>query len=264
MRQERRILLEAVIVSVLGHAIFFSVFTAKRAEPAGPQGRAHTIAFEAQTADRRAALDPAVGTTNPSDPEHAARLRSERRTVTPLLEADRTVFFPEDEPDLGPPPTPTVGPESWAFGKEPARLRDEFDADFDAAPALDAARESISGNGSDEPPLSYTFDVPFIRLPQAGVLRLGPEKTEGPDVRTFRSRITLNPATRKFDYTYRSSGDPQIDAAMIREIQRWRFKHEPTAEGHRLLAWLPLPRLVQGTTSKHEPPPADEVYGDEP
>jgi len=264
MTQDRRILLEAMIVSVLGHAIFFSVFTAKRAEPAAPEYRAPAFIAVARLPRGQAGADPLAEAPKPADPERVALVEIERRTAAPMLEAERKVFLPEDEPDLGPTPALAVGPEVWGFRKDPGRLEDEFSEDFDVAPSLDAAREALSGTEAEGPPLRYTFDVPFIKAPQAGVLRLGPGQIEGPDVRTFRGEIHLNPATRRFEYTFRPSGDPQIDAGMLREIHTWKFKIERTADGYKLVAWLRLPKSIPGGDAKRHPPAADEVYGDEP
>ncbi|MBN1919373.1 MAG: hypothetical protein JW889_15850 [Verrucomicrobia bacterium] len=260
MRQDRRILLEALIVSVLGHAVFFNVFTARRLEPVVPTRRASASVTMTRFTEDSVWPDETSDDPSRADPELVALARIERRTAAPMLQATRSMYFPEDEPDLGSTPAPTVGPATWGFRKEPGRMRDEFDLDFDAAPALDAARETLAGGAAEGPPLRYAFDVPFVKAPQAGALRLGPGQAEGPDVRTFRGEIFLNPATGRFDYTFRPSGDPQIDAAMTHVIGQWRFK----IEDYKLLAWLRLPKSIQSSGSKRRPPAADEVYGDEP
>ncbi len=266
MRQERRIFFEAVIVSVLGHAIFFSVFTVKESKAfKGPPRLpiAITIAqFEGvDLIGSRATANPAV-----TDPDLLAHVELERRVAAPKLELDRTTLVWEDEPKLAAPSQPMVGPATWGFAKEPTRLRDEFPADYDAGPSLDVARDTVRGVGSGEglqPRIPFT--IAFKKMPGAGALMLGPGKAVGEDVRLFKGEVRLDLVSGKLDYVVRPSGDPQIDAAIMSRMLRWEFKLERTKEGGlQLRARLPFPTSMRTGGPSRTPPTADELLDDEP
>jgi hypothetical protein len=265
MRQERRILLEAAIVSVLGHAIFFSVFTVKETEasrvaPKPPAFIQIAPAAAADLAASRATANPAA-----ADPDQMADVRLERRTAAPKLELDRTPLVWEDEPALTPPPKPTVGPASWGFAKEPARLRDQFPPDYDAAPSLAAAREAVSGAASGElRQPRIPFSVAVRKVPGAGALLVRPNEAEGQDVRLVTGEIRIDPASRKIDIVVRSSGDPQIDAVFMRLVQKWQFTLGRRGEGFQLRGWLPLPASMRTGVSPRRPPSADDLLDEQP
>ena len=118
-RQERRIFLEAMIVSVLGHAIFFSVFTVREIE-AAREGVPLPAVISIAQFDRDSARDSRVtahrAATPPDLPE---QIEIERRTASPKLELDRTTPVWEDEPELAEPAEPREGPG----GDEPTLRR---------------------------------------------------------------------------------------------------------------------------------------------
>jgi hypothetical protein len=266
MRQERRILLEAAIVSVLGHAIFFSVFTVKETEasrapaPRPPAFIQIAPAAAADLAASRATANPAA-----ADPDQVADVRLEGRTAAPKLELDRTALVWEDEPALAPPPKPTVGPSSWGFEKEPARLRDEFPTDYDAAPSLAAAREAVSGAASGElrrPRIPFSFA--FRKVPGAGALLVRPDEAEGQDVRLLTGEIRIDPSSREIDIVVRSSGDPQIDAVFMRLVQKWQFTLGRRGEGFQLQGRLPFPASMRTGVPPRRPPSADELLDEQP
>jgi hypothetical protein len=263
LRQERRIFLEAIIVSVLGHAIFFSVFVVKERLALGDRqllpAAVAVAPFEG--------LDPAGtrSTDDPSetDPRRLADVELERRTTAPTLELDRASLVWEDEPELGTPPPPRVGPETWDFGKEPARLRDELPPDYDAGPARREAGALLAGGTGEGQVLRVPFSVPFRKAPGAGALMLGPDEAGDEGVRLFSGEIRLDLGRWKFDFSVRPTGDPLIDKAMMKAMARWEITVRKTAEGYKLDARLPFPRAIRGLGSKHMPLSADEAYGDE-
>ena len=264
MRQERRIFFEAVIVSVLGHAIFFSVFTVKESEAFRNVPRLPTAITIAQfegvdLLGSRATTNPAV-----TDPDLLAHVELERRTAAPMLELDRTTFVWEDEPEFAAPAPPQVGPATWGFAKEPGRLPDEFPADYDAGPSLAMTREVLLGGSGDRLHLRFPFTVAFKKTPGAGALMLGPGQDVGEDVRLFSGEIRLDRTSGKLDYVVRPSGDPQIDAAIMSRMQRWQFTLERTDQGYTLRGRLPIPATTPAGGPSRTPPSADELLDDEP
>jgi hypothetical protein len=263
LRQERRIFLEAIIVSVLGHAIFFSVFVVKEGLGLGdkqPLPAAVAVApFEGlDLAGTQPTNDPSK-----TDPRRLADIELERRTTAPTLELDRASLVWEDEPELGAPLPPRVGPETWAFAKEPARLRDELPADYDSGPARSAAAALLAGGTGEGQVLRVPFVVPFRKAPGAGALMLGPDEAGDEGVRLFSGEIRLDLGQWKFDFSVHPTGDPLIDKAMMKAMARWEITVRKTAEGYKLDARLPFPRAIRGLGSKHTPLSADEAYGDE-
>jgi hypothetical protein len=260
----RRIFLEALIVSVLGHAIFFSVFIVKESERPGGAWRRPALISIALTESPDGALtdatrDPAAAQLDL--PERAELL--DRRTAVPKLELDRTTLVWEDEPELAAPTPPTVGPESWGFTKEPARLRDRFPADYDVGPSLATAQERLADGGEGlQREIEFTFA--FRKMPGAGTLMLGPDEAGGDDVKLFRCQFRLDLGTGKLDYVVRPSGDPQIDAEVMSRMRRWELKLERSQQGTTLRARLPLPAWMRRHTPSRTPPSADELLGDEP
>jgi len=264
MRLERRILLEAVIVSVLGHAVFFSVFVVKETEAAKGAPRMPTVVSIAQfegldVADSRITANPAA--SDPDLPEHVAL---QRRTTMPKLELDRTTFLWEDEPELTPPAPQEVGPSTWGFAKEPGLLRDEFPADYDAGPSLEMARGALGAGGDAEAIRPIPFRVAFKKMPGAGALMISPDKADGEDIRFITGEIRYDAETGKFDVLARPSGDPQIDAAIMSRVPRWQFKLVRTSEGYQLRARLPLPASMRVLGPVRRPPTADDLLDNGP
>jgi hypothetical protein len=260
MGQGRRIFFEALVVSVLGHAIFFSVFVVKEDEPgrSPPVRQAQINIAGIETSTPVADATPASSDTEADLPSH---VELHRRTTVPKLELDRTAFVLDDEPELAPLASPSVGPESWGFAKEPAPLRDEFPVDYDAGPSLAAARHGLA-EGSGEPlQVRIPFTIPFKKAPTAGALTLGPEGGAGPDVKLFRGEVRLDIARGKLDYRVRPTGDPLIDAAVMSGMGRWQFKLEHTEDGYRLVARMNIPKSIGGGGPARKPLSADEVLG---
>jgi len=266
MRQERRILLEAAVVSVLGHAIFFSVFTVKEMVP----GRARPPRLPAVIQLARAEgadLTASRATANPAaaDPDLVADVELERRTAAPKLELDRTTFVWEDEPELAAPPQPVVGPSTWGFAKEPARLRDEFPPDYDAGPSLATARDAVSSAASGEGRQPrIPFSLAFRKVPGAGTLVVRPDEAADKDVRLVTGEIRVDPASGRIDIVVRPSGDPQIDAVFMRLVQKWQFNLGRRGEGFQLRGRLPFPASMRTGVSPRRPPSADELLDEEP
>jgi hypothetical protein len=261
MRQERRIFLEAVIVSVIGHAIFFSVFAVKEGEVfrSGPRLPTAITIAQFQGLDllgSRATTNPAV-----TDPDLLAHVELERRTAAPRLELDRTALVWEDEPQFAAPAPPQVGPATWGFAKESGGLPDQFPADYDAGPSLAMTREALAGGTGDRVHLRFPFTIAFRKTPGAGALMLGPGEDVGEDVRFFSGEIRFDRTTGKLDYVVRPSGDPQVDAAVMSRMQRWQFTLERTDQGYTLRGRLPFPVSTRGGPQRR-PPSADELLDD--
>ena len=266
MRQERRILFEAAIVSLLGHTIFFSVFTVKETVPGtAPAPRLPAVVQLARL--QPPDPDPSRATPNPAaaDPDRLAYIELQRRTVAPKLELDRTTFVWEDEPDLAAPAQPAVGPATWGFAKEAAPLGTHFPPDYDAAPSLVLARNTILGTGPGQslrPRIPFT--IAFKKLPGAGALVVRPGEAVGEDVRFVRGEIQINDADGSIQVTLRPSGDPQIDAMVLRLVQKWEFNLGRTGEGFQLRGRLRLPVSVRARGPSRTPPSADDVLGEQP
>jgi len=266
VRQERRILFEAAIVSVLGHTIFFSVFTVKETAPG--TAPAPSLPAVVQLAHLQPPEpDPSRATPNPAaaDPDRLAYVELQRRTAAPKLELDRTTFVWEDEPELAAPAQPAVGPATWRFAKEAALLAAPFPADYDAAPSLALARNTILGigPGADRPP-TIPFTIAFRKLPGAGALVVRPGEAMGEDVRFVRGEIQINDADGSVQVTLRSSGDPRIDAMVLRHVSRWEFNIGRTGEGFQLRGRLRLPISVRARRPARTPPSADDVFDEPP
>jgi len=262
MSQGRRIFLEALVVSVLGHAIFFSVFVVKEDEP-GRGARDRPALISIAQIEATAPSPDALPVPSDTQADLPGRVELSRRTTVPKLELDRTALVLEDEPELAPPAPPSVGPESWGFAKEPAALRDEFPTDYDAGPSLAAARQGLAEGGGEPRQIRIRFTVTCGRVPVAGARMMGPDEAVGPDVKQFHGESRLDLASGKLDYVVRPSGDPQIDAAVMSRMGRWQFKLEHSEAGYSLRARLPFPKSMRGRGPAHRPPSADEVLGDE-
>jgi len=262
MSQGRRIFLEALVVSVLGHAIFFSVFVVKEDEP-GRGARDRPALISIAQIEATAPSPDAIPVPSDTQADLPGRVELHRRTTVPKLELDRTALVLEDEPELAPPAPPSVGPESWGFAKEPAPLRDEFPVDYDAGPSLAAARQGLAEGGGEPFRMRIPFAVPFRKVPAAGARMIGPDEASGPDVKLFRGEIRVDVTAGKLDYVVRPSGDPQIDDAVMSRMGRWEFKLEHSEDGYRLVARLLFPKSIGQGGPAHRPPSADEVLGDE-
>lgn len=263
MRQERRILFEAAIVSVLGHTIFFSVFTVKETVPGtAPAPRLPAVVQLARL--QPPDPDPSRATPNPAaaDPDRLAYIELQRRTAAPKLELDRTTFVWEDEPDLAAPTQPAVGPATWGFAKEAAALGTHFPPDYDAAPSLVLARNAILGTGPGQslrPRIPFT--IAFKKMPGAGALLVRPGEAVGDDVRFVTGEIRVDLATRKIQVVAKPSGDPEIDAAFAEAVSRWQFNLDRPGE---LRARLRFPESVKAGGTSRTPPSADDVLDKQP
>ena len=264
MRQERRIFFEALIVAVLGHAIFFSVFTVKETKAGQGPRRAPEVLTIApfhgvDVLGSRATPNPTL-----TDADLLAQVELERRTTAPKLDLDRTTLVWEDEPQLAAPAPPTVGPATWGFAKEPARLSDEFPADYDAAPSLAAVRDALRGAGGEGFQPKIPFTVALKKLPGAGARMVRPEEAVGEDVQFVTGEIRIDGTSGKIRLMLKPSGDPEIDAALMSRMRRWQFDLQRTDEGYQLRGRLPVPVSMRTGGPGRRPPSADEVLDEQP